>query len=258
VVLRVSSAAGTSVFRKPTAASAYSWCWCVLALALTGCVTSSDNLVGQGPADTADTVERAAVAAERDARLMALDTFTVKGSLGFWDEKQNATASITWQESAEQRDILLVAPLGIGRLRVLQTGATARLEQGSDAVVTGTDAGVLLGRALGLGTPIPLQAVSEWIRGLPGKQASNVVRDQQGRLERLRWQDNFGGRWNARVLRYQTVGNEGLPALVTASSSAGNVRLALSNWEFDLSAAGPETPENRGSPSPERLGIPGR
>ncbi len=224
---------------------------CVLAMLLVGCVTSGGDSVEKGSSGPVDI-------AERDAHLASLDAFTVKGSLGFWDDQQNATARIIWQELAGQRDILLVAPLGIGRLRVVQTEAGARIERGDRPAVTGSDAGVLLAQALGLAAPVPLRVVSEWIRGLPGEQATQVERDERGRLERLRWQDERGGRWSARVLRYQAVDGQDLPALVTANSGGANLRLALSGWEFDFSEPAPEKAGTGVVDSVERLGIPGR
>lgn len=219
-----------------------------------GACTVADGDRPGSAAEANDAAERAA----RDVRLQALDDFTVSGSLGFWDDTQNATSSVVWNEREGLRDILLAGPLGIGRMQLVESAEGVALARGDAPVVTGVDAGAMLGMALGLGAAVPLDAVSDWIRGLPGPNATRVQRDESGRLLELSWTDDAGVLWRASVRRYLTVDGLDLPRLLTARSTAGNLRLVLSDWLLDTSSDTAEEPDSPASEGATRLGIPGR
>ena len=173
------------------------------------------------------------------------------GALGYWTDEENLTARLDWREADGRTSLSLVAPLGLGRLRLEAGPDGATLSRGGSAPVAGPSAGALLQRELGLAAPIPLEAASAWLRGLPGPGATDVRRDDRGRLQTLLWADGTGTRWFARVRRWTAVDGLELPALVTARSGDRRLRLALSDWRIGAndSAAGS---------GPGRLAIPGR
>lgn len=225
----------------------------IAGLLIQACVSSPDAPPIIGDIDT--------VIAEREQLLRGLDDFSVRGGLGFSDDRQNVSASIVWTEAKgeAERDIRVAGPLGIGSLRLRETGGIALVERGGKPVSSGPDGGALLARTLGLDTPVPLGAISEWMRGLPGPNATDVKRDERGRLEQLRWTGDGRRRWIAKILRYKNVDGIDLPALVSATSAGGNLRLSLSKWDLALSTSA-DSEEN---PEPEpagggRLTIPGR
>ena len=112
----------------------------------------------------------------------------------------------------------------------------ATLSRSGAAPTAGASAGELLARELGLAAPIPLEAVRDWLRGLPGAGATDVRRDADGRLETLLWSDASGARWFARVRRWTEVAGAEppleLPSLLTARSGDRRLRLALSDWRL--------------------------
>ena len=214
------------------------------------CVTTSEEPVSIEDIDAA--------IVERELRLEALDTYTVRGKLSFWNDDQSVTASVTWREQVSGRDIRVSGPFGIGRVRYSEADGLARIERGGTVTNVGADGGLLLAQTLGLAAPVPLDAISRWIRGLPGRDATSVARDSRGRLEQLQWIDDGGLRWRARVPRYRSVDELDLPALVTAESGQGSLRLALSRWELELSDTGKTDTESAPAPSGGgRLVIPG-
>ena len=196
-----------------------------LAVLVGGCAASP----GERPADGEDV---AALAARRDVEAAALDTFRVRGGLGVRDGERSATARIDWRQSGAALDVGLAAPLGLGRARLIRRDGVARLERGEAAPVTGRSADEILQRALGLPVPVPLAQLATWIRGLPG-DAHDVRRDDEGRLESLRWRDADGAVWQARVLDRSTVAGLSLPRLVTAQGSGYRLRLVLHDWTAD-------------------------
>ena len=228
--------------------------------------------------------ETATLVARRDAALAAFDRFSVRGGLGLWNDERSVSARVTWRQTGETLDIGLVAPLGLGSARLLREDGRAVLFRGNAPPLTGESADRVLQRALGLDAPLPLDQLAAWLRGLPG-EASDVRRDEAGRLRSLRWTDEGGTRWQARVLDYarapsgvETGAGEPvleLPSLVTARGAGYRMRLVLRDWSADPGTGSPGTspggtgdetapdaavgagePEPRRAPS--RLPIPSR
>ena len=176
------------------------------------------------------------------------------------------TARLDWREADGRTELELVAPLGLGRLALVEDAGGATLARSGAAPVAGPSAGALLQRELGLAAPIPLGAARDWLRGLPGEGATEVRRDAAGRLETLLWSDASGTRWFARVRRWTEVDGLELPALVTARSGDRRLRIALSDWRPGEGAAPGEEPGRAAPDDPGpgpgagggRLGIPGR
>ncbi len=253
------------------------WLLCAV-VALAGCSAGPELAPGAGG------VPGAADIAAADARRRALDAFEVGGSLGYWDEAQNLTARFDWRETPARTELRLTAPLGLGSLALSEDAAGATLTRRGAAPVSGPTAGRLLQAELGLAAPLPLEAARDWLRGLPGEGASDVRRDDEGRLESVLWTDASGARWFARVRRWQDVaagaGTDeapgagpdappdagpgaglALPALVTARSGERRLRLALSDWRLGADAPPTEEaarPEPAARPGGGRLEIPGR
>ena len=232
-------------------------------LALAGCATGP--MADAGAADS-PAVDPTSV----DARRAALDAFRVAGSLGYWTEEQNLVARLDWREVPGRTEVDLVAPLGLGRLALVEGPGGATLSRSGAPPATGPSGGALLQRELGLAAPVPLGAMRDWLRGLPGEGATDVRRDAAGRLETLLWADATGARWFARVRRWTEAGGLELPALVTARSGDRRLRLALSDWRpgpgDGVGTTAPGAPDGT-APAPDgpgrsgaggRLGIPGR
>ena|GEM_PF-610289 len=205
-------------------------CAVALVVVLGGCAIG-----GGGPPPTPAT---AADVEARDQRLRALDTFRVSGRFGYRDERQNLSAGIEWDRSAEDLAIRLRAPLGLGRMEITQDATGARLVRGHREPVIGPNAAEVLRTGLGLGAPVPLDEIGDWIRGLAGPRATSVQRDAGGRLQSLVYRDATGQRWRATIRRYRQVEGEWLPALLSAVSGERHLRLALSEWRLGADATG--------------------
>jgi len=222
-----------------------------LSISLGGCATGSVS-------DPVGPVSAATIQV-REQRLEQLDAFRVSGGFGYWDERQNLSASIDWERAGASLAIELRAPLGLGRLVVTEDGEGARLQRSGQAPLEGASAAQVLSTALGLPGPVPLDEIGHWIRGLPGPDATQVQRDEFGRLSRLIYRDTAGQRWRATVRRYRRVDEFWLPVLLTAVSGERHLRLALSDWDL-RSEATPLSPAERPSsparPS-RRLPLPG-
>jgi outer membrane lipoprotein LolB len=185
------------------------------------------------------------------AKAASLQTFRVTGGIGIWTEEESVSASVDWSQQFDQLQIKLTAPIGFTSLTLEQQPGRAALIRGNAPRVEGPSGGQLLQRALGLSVPVPLDQLSQWIRGLPG-DANDIRYDAVGRVSTLAYTDSAGTRWNAEIRKRTTVGDINVPALITARGGPYNLRLVLKRWEKDSAV---ETPKNTG---PTRIAIPNR
>jgi len=199
-----------------------------------------------------DATTTAAVVSAREAVLREIDTFSLTGALGIWTDAESISVRINWQQSPDSLALTLTGPLSLGDMTLLEQGQWATLQRGNQVLASGESADSVLQEGLALGAPLPLEQIRLWVRGLPGA-AISVVRDDQGRLSSLRFKDKQGTGWQARFLRYTTLEEVSVPALITASGGPYSVRLRLKNWQLMPTSVVPELPESN-----NRLAIPVR
>ena len=196
--------------------------WGLVALALIGCqpATSIKPVV--------DDSEQQIVL--REAALSSLPGFTVRGGLGIWTDDETISARMAWREAADDSvSLTLVAPLGLGTILLQRDDRGAILTRGNKVIGQGASADHVLQQGLALERPIPLEQMSQWLRGLPGA-GQKIQRDDRGRLESLEYRDSGGLNWRARFLKYTDLDGLDVPALIFANGGPYNVRLKLRDW----------------------------
>jgi len=202
------------------------------------------------------TVDKTVSAEERRVRLVQLDNFTVNGSIGIWTDDENISARLKWQQRGDEFDFLLTAPAGLSSLKMTSTPDGAVLKRGNAAPVAHPSASILLQTALNLAAPVPIEQMSQWLRGLPGNSDSAEY-DASGRLESMTYRDEQGTIWRAKILRYQQFSTSNVPALISATGGPYNVRLVMKTWtlgaETKALVSAADTPAVG-----RKLNIPGR
>lgn len=190
--------------------------------------------------------------AQREASIIARQSFAFRGGLGIWSDEQSIPARIGWQQQGAILDIDLEGPAGIGTMQLQDDGKQARLTRGNTVLATGNSADRVLQQGLGLAAPVPVTQLAYWVRGLPG-DAGTIRRDEQGKLLSLSFTDARATVWQVRFRRYAPWDGIDMPALITASGGGWSVRVVLKNWRFPTTTVVPETRESN-----NRLPIPGR
>lgn len=186
-----------------------------------------------------------------------LRAFAVTGGLGVWTDTESISTRIEWKQLADDFDVMIRLPAGLSTVRVRRNGGMASVQNGSTEPAIGRSAGVLLQQALGLGIAVPIEQMSVWIKGQPGRAAESVQYDNSGRLESMNYRDEQGTQWRAKVLKYTVHEGVYVPSIILATGGPYTVRLNLKTWDslekLDLIEVLPEVTESRG-----RLKVPGR
>ncbi|MFT6878560.1 MAG: outer membrane lipoprotein LolB [Granulosicoccus sp.] len=216
-----------------------------LLLTLSGC--QSVSTVAESAVEaTTETIQ------QRELKLRQVTNFQFAGGLGIWSETQSIPARIRWVQSGGDLNLSFSGPLGLGELQLQDKSDFVSLLRGKTVVTSGSSVDDVVQRGLGLTTPVPVEELKQWVRGLPGA-GDAIVRDSAGRLSSLQYFDQSGVRWRVRFKRYGRVDDLLLPTLISASGGDYSVRLLLKNWKLTtiLSGSGVNEPN-------KRLSIPGR
>ncbi|OGA26114.1 MAG: outer membrane lipoprotein LolB [Betaproteobacteria bacterium RIFCSPLOWO2_02_FULL_67_26] len=151
--------------------------------------------------------------------------FDLMGRVAVTHDGRAFSSGVRWQHLAGRDEIWLLTPVGqtLAHIEADATGATLTAADGKQH--RAGDAGSLTREALGW--ELPLEHLSWWVRGeiLPGGVIGEVVRDQQGRLVRLR-QDG----WQITLTHSPANGPAALPQRLELARDAHRIRLVIDGW----------------------------
>jgi len=135
------------------------------------------------------------------------------------------SSSVRWQHEVQRDEIWLLTPVGQTLAHIEADATGARLTATDGKQHHAADAGSLTRRALGW--ELPLEHLSWWVLGgiLPGGVIGEVLRDQQGRLVRLR-QDG----WQVSLTHAAAGSSTELPQRVELARDGHQIRLVIDNW----------------------------
>lgn len=92
-----------------------------------------------------------------------LQRFTAEGRISLRQGDRRDHLRFSWEHAPGSDVVLLMSPLGQGMAELTRDAAGARLVQPNQAVMSADSLPQLAQRAFG--TPLPLDALAEWLRG---------------------------------------------------------------------------------------------
>ena len=157
-----------------------------------------------------------------------MKVWEIRGRLGVQTQTTGGSMDLIWKQSAQDYSIRLIMPLGAGQYFVQGDDhlAKIRLPDGREEIVNDIDNSFLSV----LGVNLPVNAIRDWIRGLPARALSveNIQWDEQGQLSRLQQSG-----WTVEMTRY--AGEELLLPHAIYLSRQDNaeldIRLVLRQWQ---------------------------
>jgi outer membrane lipoprotein LolB len=160
----------------------------------------------------------------------ALSAFALEGRFSLRHEERNYSGHLSWRHAGVNNEVLLSSPFGQGIAQITTGDSGARLTTSDGRVFAATDAETLTQQVLGY--PLPLAALSDWVRGR-GAAAGSVELDAYGRTLRLRHDD-----WR---IDYAYDGDDprALPDRLFAERAGGlELRLRIDEWNDPPPKAG--------------------
>lgn len=164
----------------------------------------------------------------REQQILAMDQFNLQASVGIKTPAESISANLLWQQQTPQSySARLSNFLGIS-LFELQANADSSAITIKGETYRAVDASSLLLQLSGWS--MPLYDMPLWLRGLPGSNARNVIRDEFGRVTRFNLTDSTGIVWQ---LEYQSFFPDSLalPKRMLLKSEDSQIKLVVRSWQ---------------------------
>ena len=192
---------------------------CLLCLIVASCATVKEQT----------TIEPAGWVVEQQIR-QQIKAWEIRGRLGVQTESNGGTLDIIWKQSDDDYSIRLMAPLGAGTYLVQGDSGFAeiRFPNGEKKIVNNVN-DVFTST---LEVDLPVNALKDWIRGLPAKTLSvdDINWNEQGLLNKIKQSG-----WNIEMKKYS--GKKILlPHAIYLSRDDNielDIRLLLRQWLVD-------------------------
>jgi outer membrane lipoprotein LolB len=161
---------------------------------------------------------------EHQQLLAAYDQWQLQGKLGFKSSDRGGSANLNWTQNRQQYQVQLSGPLGAGNVVIAGDHTSAQMQQGERYYVAAPE--VLAARFTGL--PIPVDALSWWVRGLPNPNQTaptELINNPDGTALGF---DQQG--WQLRFSRYQMTSAGLLPRKISGQLGDQSFKLVISRW----------------------------
>jgi outer membrane lipoprotein LolB len=151
-----------------------------------------------------------------------LDAFSLEGRFSLRHENKNYSGRLSWRHRGTDNTVLLSSPFGQGMAEITTRESGAQLTASDGKVYTANDAETLTRQVLGY--PLPLNQLTNWVRGRDNEPGLSE-RDAQGRPLRLRYQD-----WRVEY-GYEGDDPQAPPSLIIAERVGElELRLKIDEW----------------------------
>lgn len=164
----------------------------------------------------------------REQQLAAMTQFTLQASVGIKTPDDSISGNLQWQQhSANSYHARLSNFLGISLFELNQNALSSAITVKGETYSAVDSSSLLLQLS---GWSMPLHDMPLWLRGLPGNNASNITRDEFGRVTGFMLTDSTGIVWQ---FEYQSFFPDSLalPKRLLLKSSDSQIKLVVRSWQ---------------------------
>lgn len=165
---------------------------------------------------------------ERQAWFDAHPQWQISGRVSLSDGQRGGSLGFNWEAEGDEHRIHLRTSAGGRQWRLRFSPEDAELEGSEVGQLSGSNPDPLVERAVGW--PIPVYALSWWIRGLLPPGGGDIRFADDGTLAGV-----TGPAWTLEYKHFNQVEGRLLPTRMEARSDKYTVRLAIRDWRFGAS-----------------------
>jgi outer membrane lipoprotein LolB len=164
----------------------------------------------------------AVLAPERPVRAPAFDLL---GRVAVTYDGRAFSSSVRWEHLPDRDEIWLLTPTGQALAHIVADVSGATLTGADRQQYSAANVESLSRRALGW--ELPLARLTWWVRGaiVPGGVTGEVLRDERGRLVRLRQDD-----WQITFVHSSAGDASAMPQRLELVREAHHIRLVIDHW----------------------------
>ena len=154
--------------------------------------------------------------------------FDLVGRVAVTFDGRNFSSGLRWQHAVDRDEVWLMTPTGQAVAHIQADDEGATLTGADRQTHRAADVEALTRQALGW--ELPVTRLAWWVRGelVPGSEAGEAVRDQQGRLARFT-QDG----WSITLAHPGADDRAGRPQRVELVRGGHQIRLVIDSWRDD-------------------------
>jgi outer membrane lipoprotein LolB len=163
---------------------------------------------------------------ERQRQLLHLNNWNIQGRTVIRDKQEAWNVGLRWQQKGEKFQIQLLGPFAQGGVLIKGDGQQVPMTLDDGQKLLSTNVEELITKTLGV--DLPINALRDWVRGLP-YQASTmdvVEYDEKGQITHLVQQS-----WNVDFKRYVPFKHYTLPSKVFITQADRSLRLVITSWK---------------------------
>ena len=195
------------------------WVGALLITLLSGCASTSYQAIN------VDEIEPA------KPSLSKLDNWKINAKLGIRTATDAQSIHMLWLQQGETYQLRLNGPLGFGTAFVVGDSDQAEIQKGEQLITASPQQ---LAMQL-TGIPLPIIALSWWVKGLISPNhsaATDIQRAQTGQLKSFKQAG-----WHINILSYSQTGPYWTPKKIAGRQGELSFKLIISDWEFSNNRA---------------------
>ena len=151
----------------------------------------------------------------------SLADFSLEGRFSLRFDDKSYAGRLSWQHLGSRNELLLSSPFGQGLAEIVSEPQQARLTLSDGKIYEAADAEKLTQQVLGY--PLPLQQLTDWVRGRAA--GGEIERDAFGRVLQLRHEA-----WKI-IYDYADDDRQSPPSSIFAENAGGlSLRLRIDQW----------------------------
>ena len=158
--------------------------------------------------------------------------WTLEGRIGVQTPDRGWQAGLRWVQQGEDFHARLSGPLGTGTAEIRMSGGTLRLRDGRGGERSGAQIDAWARETFG--EPLPVEALSFWLLGLP--RPDRPARIQEGGAGLPEGLSQAG--WDVRFEEWTRLGGRTLPRRLSLERGGVRVRLVVHRWQEGAGASG--------------------
>jgi outer membrane lipoprotein LolB len=196
------------------------WVGALLITLLSGCATNSYQAINVDEFEPAK------------PSLSELDNWQINAKLGIRTATDTQSIRMLWQQQGEEYQLRLNGPLGFGSVLITGDSDQAEIQKGGQ-LITASPQQLTMQLT---GIPLPIIALSWWVKGLVSPNhsaATDIQRAQTGQLEGFQQAG-----WQISILSYSQTGPYSTPKKIAGRQGELSFKLVISDWEFSNNRAG--------------------
>ncbi|MDB3926317.1 lipoprotein insertase outer membrane protein LolB [Porticoccaceae bacterium] len=195
------------------------WVGALLITLLSGCATTSYQAINVDGFESAK------------PSLSELDNWQINAKLGVRTATDAQSIRMLWQQQGEEYQLRLNGPLGFGTAYIVGDSEQAEIQKGGQ-LITASPQQLVMQLT---GVPLPITALSWWVKGLVSPNhsaATDIQRAQTGQLENFQQAG-----WQISILSYSQTGTYWTPKKIAGRQGELSFKLVISDWQFSNNRA---------------------